>query len=257
MSAITSSTSAVLFWLLRARPPTESTTLYVMVSNTGSTDTETVSVAITVEDAPSLDELPAGDEMGMVVENVAGVAGGTPLITGITPTATLTNPTWVIREAVPAGLDFLVKRLEIVSGTGGTFNLVLSSGEMLDHEAIPGGVLNLHVWAVENGVRSNALEIAITVTDANDAPVFLNAVLNPALDYSPEIAETTAIGTEIARVGARDADGDSVTYAITGGNDDGAFSHQRRNRRDYFAECVELRHHPCHRNLHTNHHGNR
>ena len=198
--------------------PTESTTLYVMVSNTGSTDTETVSVAITVEDAPSLDELPADDEVGTVVENVAGAAGGTPLITGITPTATLTNPTWVIREAVPAGLDFLVKRLEIVDGTGGTFNLVLSSGEMLDHEAIPGGVLNLHVWAVENGVRSNALEIAITVTDANDAPVFLNAVLNPDLNYAPEIAETTAIGTEIAQVEARDVDSAVVTYAITNGN---------------------------------------
>ena len=181
-----------------------------------STDTETVSVAVTVADAPSLDELPAGDEVATIMENTPSTD---PLISGITPAtgSTVTATDFVIREAVPAGLDFLVKRLEIVAD-GNTFNLALKNNQSLDHEAIPGGVLNLHVWAVENGVRSNALEIAITVTDANDAPVFLNAVLNPDLNYAPEIAETTAIGTEIAQVEARDVDSAVVTYAITNGN---------------------------------------
>ena len=60
-----------------------------------------------------------------------------------------------------------MSKFDIVSGTGGTFNLVLSSGESLDYDAIPSGVLNLHVWA-EVGVdkvRSNALALQIQVEE--------------------------------------------------------------------------------------------
>ena len=207
-----------------------STNLQITVTNDDG-DSETVSVAITVMDAPSLNELPAGDEMGMVVENVEGAAsGGTPLIMGITPTATLTNPTWVIREAVPAGLDF-AERFEIVadSTTPGTFNLVLSSGESLDHEAIPDGVLNLHVWAVENGVRSNALTLSITVTDANDAPMFIPTGDDTLVNDGDMImlAESAGQGHVVARVRALDVDSSSpnnqVSYAITAGNTGNVF----------------------------------
>ena len=201
--------------------------VYVQVTDGDST--QTVKIDVMVADAPVLNPLPDGDETATIAENEART---TPLISGITPAtgSTVTATDFVIREAVPAGLGFLVDRLEIVPGTGNTFNLVLKNGETLDFEAIPGGVLNLHVF-VENsaGVRSAPLEIAITVTDANDAPIFQTAAQNSDLDYTAEIPENAAMNTMVAQVGAIDVDaGDNVTYEITAGNADGAFSIDNR-----------------------------
>ena len=148
-------------------------TLHIEVSNDDASETEIVRVEVTVADAPSLDELPAGDETATIMENVAGAAGdGTALITGITTSAT--NPSWEISEANPAGQSAIADKFGIVSGTGDTFNLVLKAGEILNYDAIPGGVLNLHVWA-EVGVdkvRSNALALRIQVEQDPDEVAF-------------------------------------------------------------------------------------
>ena len=200
--------------------------VYVQVTDGDST--QTVKIEVMVADAPTLNELPDGAESITIAENVPST---TPLITGITPADTsITAADFVIREADPAGLDFLVDRLEIVPGTGNTFNLMLKNNQSLDFEAIPGGVLNLHVF-VENsaGVRSAPLEIAITVTDANDAPIFQTAAQNSDLDYTAEIPENAAMNTMVAQVGAIDVDaGDNVTYEITNGNTGNAFSIDNR-----------------------------
>ena len=204
------------------------TTLHIEVSNDDAAETQIVRVEVTVADAPSLDELPDGAESITIAENVPSTDA---LISGITPTAPLTNPTWIIREAVPAGLGFLVDRLEIMEDTTtpGTFNLMLKNNQTLDFEAIPGGVLNLHVFAENAGVRSAPLEIAITVTDANDAPIFQTEAQNSNLDYTAEIPENAAMNTMVAQVGAIDVDaGDSVTYEITNGNTGNAFSIDNR-----------------------------
>ena len=207
------------------------TTLHIEVSNDDASESEIVRVEVTVADAPTLNELPDGAESITIAENEART---TPLISGITPAtgSTVTAADFVIREAVPAGLGFLVDRLQIMEDitTPGTFNLMLKDNQSLDFEAIPGGVLNLHVF-VENsaGVRSNALEIAITVTDANDAPIFQTAAQNSDLDYTAEIPENAAMNTMVAQVGAIDVDaGDNVTYEITNGNTGNAFSIDNR-----------------------------
>ena len=139
--------------------------VYVQVTDGNSM--QTVKIDVMVADAPSLDELPAGDEVGTIMENTPSTDA---LISGITPDDTsITAADFVIREAVPAGLGFLVDRLEIVDGTGNTFNLALKSGQSLDYDAIPGGVLNVHVWAeTSSGVRSNALELRIQVEEDPD-----------------------------------------------------------------------------------------
>ena len=204
------------------------TTLHIEVSNDDAAETQIVRVEVTVADAPVLNPLPDGAESTTIAENVPSTDA---LISGITPEGTgVTATDFVIREAVPAGLGFLVERLEIVDGaTTGTFNLALRSGETLDHEAIPGGVLNLHVFAENAGVRSAPLEIAITVTDANDAPIFQTEAQNSDLDYTAEIPENAAMNTMVAQVGAIDVDaGDSVTYEITNGNTGNAFSIDNR-----------------------------
>ena len=147
-------------------------TLHIEVSNGTPSETQIVRVAVTVADAPSLDELPAGDETATIMENVEGAAGGTALITGITTSAT--NPSWEISEANPAGQSAIADKFEIVSGTGDTFNLVLKAGEILNYDAIPGGVLNLHVWAEvgDNDIRSNALALRIQVEEDPDEVAF-------------------------------------------------------------------------------------
>lgn len=58
--------------------------------------------------------------------------------------------------------------------------------------------------------------VNVTVNAVNDAPV--------ANDNSGSVAEDAAVGTAVAAVSATDADtGDSLSYAITGGNTAGAF----------------------------------
>ena len=144
------------------------TTLRIEVSN--GDESKIVSIAVTVAAAPVLNELPADATTATIMENVEGGTGtGTILISGITPTAPLSNPTWEIREANPAGLAALLDAKFAIVAAGNAYNLVLKDGASLDYDAIPRGVINLHVWVKENGVRSNALELRIQVeTDPSE-----------------------------------------------------------------------------------------
>ena len=138
-------------------------TLLVAVSNRD--ETEIVEVEINVAPTPNLrpgSNNGADITTGRIVENIAGAASG---ITGITTTAS--NPAWVIREATPTGFNFADK-FDIVSGEGGSFNLVLKSEESLNFEEIANGAIDLRVWAVENDVHSNALEFTINVGNAEE-----------------------------------------------------------------------------------------
>ena len=167
-------------------------TLHIEVSNGTPSESEIVRVEVTVADAPRLDELPAGDETATIMENVAGGSGdGTALITGITTSAT--NPSWEISEANPAGQSAIADKFGIVSGTGDTFNLVLKAGEILNYDAIPGGVLNLHVWA-EVGVdkvRSNALALRIQVEQDPDEVAFSGSFTGIVAEDGDLVAQGT------------------------------------------------------------------
>ena len=194
--------------------PTADTTLNVMVTNSDGAS-EMVSVEITVATAPEL--TAPTDTTGMVVENVVG--DGTALISGIMPATgtTVTATDFVIRA--PGGLS---DKFVVVAGAGDTFDLALATGESLDYEAFSdsNGEFNVEVWAVEGGVRSNALTLTVTVEDANDAPVFTTT----GQDLIAEIPETqTAANGTILTVEAVDADRDSVTYSVSGGTGMGMF----------------------------------
>ena len=127
---------------------------------------------------------------------------------------------WVIRAP-----DDLSNKFAVMPD-GGNHKLVLASGQSLDFEAIPGGEFDVDVWGeTTDGVRSNTLTFTITVTEANDAPVFIPGTEDNGLtDGTETLLETATQGTEVARVGAHDADGDSVTYSIESGDPDNAFS---------------------------------
>ena len=193
------------------------TTLRIEVSS--GTETAMVEVEVTVADALTLEEVGTGFAPTPIVENVEGVAGGTDLVAGISVTGA-TNPDWVIRA--PGGFS---NKFDVVDDSG-NYKLVLKEGESLDYEAFfdSDGEFNVEVWAVEGGVRSNALTLSVTVTDVNEAPVFTTTGQN----LIAEIPETqTAADGAILTVEAVDADGGSannaVRYAITGGTGMGMF----------------------------------
>ena len=190
-------------------------TLHIEVSNSDAAESEIVRVAVTVADAPTLNELPAGDDVGTIMENVVGAAGGTALITGITTSAT--NPTWKIGEANPAGLSAIMNKFEIVSGTGITYNLVLKAGESLDYEAIPRGVLNLHLWAKENGVRSNPLELRIQVENDPDEVGFSGDFTGIVTEDGNGIAQGTISVENQDSATATPTDGTYGTLALDDG----------------------------------------
>ena len=189
------------------------TTLQIRVTN--GADTEMVSVEVRVATAPTLDQLSASSPSGTVAENTPGE----DLIMGIT-TSGASVTSWVIRAPGDLSNKFAVMP------EGGNHKLVLASGQSLDFEAIPGGEFDVDVWGeTTDGVRSNTLTFTITVTDANDAPVFIPGTEDNGLtDGTETLLETATQDTEVARVGAHDADGDSVTYSIATGDPDNAFS---------------------------------
>ena len=189
------------------------TTLQIRVTN--GADTEMVSVEVRVATAPTLDQLSASSPSGTVAENTPGE----DLIMGIT-TSGASVTSWVIRAPGDLSNKFAVMP------EGGNHKLVLASGQSLDFEAIPGGEFDVDVWGeTTDGVRSNTLTFTITVTDANDAPVFIPGTEDNGLtDGTETLLETATQDTEVARVGAHDADGDSVTYSIATGDPENAFS---------------------------------
>ena len=188
--------------------------VYVQVTDGDST--QTVKIEVMVADAPVLDELPAGDETATIMENTPSTD---PLITGIMPDDTsITAADFVIREAVPAGLGFLVDRLEIVSGTGDTFNLALKSGQSLDQDAIPGGVLNLHVWAeTSSGVRSNVLELRIQVEEDPDEVGFVGSFTGIVSEDDNLVAQGTITIANQGSATATPADGTYGTLTLDDG----------------------------------------
>ncbi|SHK48895.1 Metallo-peptidase family M12 [Rubritalea squalenifaciens DSM 18772] len=107
---------------------------------------------------------------------------------------------------------------EITGGNDGAFTIDSATGEIttaapLDFESASQHVLTV---TVSDGELSDTATVTIDVTDVNEAPVIADA--------SGVVSEDVEIGTYVATVAATDQDaGDSVSYAITGGND-GSFA---------------------------------
>ena len=104
----------------------------------------------------------------------------------------------------------------------GKFAIVSADGQVtvagaLDHATAASYTLTVQARDGNGGTDTAAA--TITVTDANEAPVF-----NPS-SYAFSIPEDTATGGSVGAVSASDPDeGQSVAYSITAGNDAGRFS---------------------------------
>ncbi len=94
----------------------------------------------------------------------------------------------------------------------------ITLADTLDYETATSHTLT--VQATDSGGRTDTAEVIITVANANDeSPMFGAAI------YNAIIAENAVRGTVLVQIDASDADAnDTLTYAITSGNDDGLFS---------------------------------
>uniref|UniRef100_A0A4W6DCA0 Si:dkey-22o22.2 n=1 Tax=Lates calcarifer TaxID=8187 RepID=A0A4W6DCA0_LATCA len=106
---------------------------------------------------------------------------------------------------------------------GGDFDItsggVVSSARRLDYER-PNHIYEFVVVAVDAGTppRTGTASVRIRVANSNDeAPVFSQSV------YKTFLSEDAGPDTLVAIVHANDPDGDGVSYAITGGNEDSNF----------------------------------
>jgi VCBS repeat-containing protein len=105
---------------------------------------------------------------------------------------------------------------------GGAFTIDAATGEItvadsarLNFEAAP--VFNLIVTVTDAGGLTDSAAVTVTVTDVNESPTASNATFS--------LAEDSADGTVVGTVAASDPDtGDTLTYAITAGDPDGAFA---------------------------------
>ena len=85
----------------------------------------------------------------------------------------------------------------------------------LDYETATSHTISVQVED-EAGLTDTA-EVTISLIDIDHAPVFAQE------SYSVDIARGAEIGDIITNIAATDADGDTLTYAITAGNDNGLF----------------------------------
>ncbi|KAM4601120.1 neural-cadherin [Polymixia lowei] len=96
---------------------------------------------------------------------------------------------------------------------------VVSPSRSLDYER-PNHMYEFVVVAVDAGVppRTGTASVRIRMTNSNDeAPIFTQSI------YKTFLSEDAGPDTLVAIVHAKDPDGDAVSYAITGGNEDSNF----------------------------------
>jgi len=78
---------------------------------------------------------------------------------------------------------------------------------------------------VSDGTNSTTVQVALNETDVNDsAPVFTNQNAGSGTSYSFDYAEGSSTSDVLGQVSATDAEGDTLTFSITGGNDDGWYA---------------------------------
>ena len=120
--------------------------------------------------------------------------------------------------------DFAVSdaRFQVVAD-GTNWKLQLKTGATLNYEDASDRSIVLSV-KVNDGIHdSHAIAVTLTVTDANDAPVFNEYALQWFATFAADgnVAEDIAIDTPIAVIWASDDDGNSLTYRLL----DGASAH--------------------------------
>ena len=113
--------------------------------------------------------------------------------------------------------DITDDRFEILAYGSLLWQLKLKIGESLDHESHDGS-FELTFSVTDDEGNASTETVSIVITDVNEAPVFMHD------SYTETISEDITVGSAIETLVAQDVDdGDSLTYSITDGNEDGFF----------------------------------
>ncbi len=137
-----------------------------------------------------------------VAENSAtGTAVGT-----VSATTTGAGP---VTYALTAGTDAGALALDASTGA-------LTVTGALDYETTASYPLTVTASDPAGGTSTAA--VTVTVTDVDEPPAF------GAADYAFSVAEDAAVGAAVGTVAATDPEDGAVTYAITAGNEAGAFA---------------------------------
>ncbi len=134
-------------------------------------------------------------------DSATGTAVGT-----VTATITGAGP---VTYALTAGNDTGAFALDASRGA-------LTVAGALDYETTAS--YGLTVTARDPAGGSSTAAVTVTVTDVDEPPAF------GAADYAFTMAEDAAVGAAVGTVPATDPEGGAVTYAITAGNEAGAFA---------------------------------
>ena len=166
----------------------------------GLSDTVAVSIGVTdVNEAPSFDAA----EYAFTVAEDAAVGASVGSVSATDPDED------TVTYSITAGDD------------DGKFSIdssgAISVAEALDYESSPAHTLT--VEATDAGGLSDTATVSIEITDVNEAPSF------GADEYTFTVPENSAIAHSVGTAAATDPDeGDTLTYSISAGNDEGAFA---------------------------------
>ncbi|MGI6417730.1 MAG: cadherin domain-containing protein [Thermoguttaceae bacterium] len=165
-------------------------------------------VTVTTSTAPANQAPQAADATFSVAENAAV---GTPV--GTVTATDADSPAQTLAYAITAGNNAGV--FAINSATG---QITVANNSGLNYEATSKYTLTVEV--TDNGTPnlSDTATITINLADVNEAPILADATFS--------VAENAAVGTPVGTVAASDPDrpAQTLTYAITAGNNSGAFA---------------------------------
>jgi hypothetical protein len=176
----------------------------VRTSSTGGTDTQTVFVTVTnTDEAPVITSNGGGATAAIsLAENIAAVTS-----------VSATDPEGDTRSySIVGGAD---AALFTIDSATGALNFISAPNFEAPGDAGANNVYNITVRATANGLTDDQ-DIAITITNANEAPILAGGPTG-----SVSIAENITAATTIS---ATDPEGDSVTYSVIGGADAALFT---------------------------------
>ena len=186
-------------------------TVSITASDGSLADTITVTITVTDVDEDPSNRAPVFTEGASTTRTIAeNTAVGTNIGSAV--------------SATDADGDTLTYTL---SGTdAAAFNIVSTTGQLRTQAALDYETKSIYTVSItaSDGSLTDTITVTITVTDVDEVPPNRAPVFTEGASTTRTIAENTAVGTNIgSAVSATDADGDTLTYTLSG-TDAAAFS---------------------------------
>ena len=141
------------------------------------------------------------------------VAENSPADTAVGSVTATTTGSGSVTYAITAGNDAAAFAIDAATGA-------LTVTGALDHETSASYMLTVEARA---GGSQTTTTATVTVTDVDEAPAF------GAADYAFSVAEDAVAGAAVGTVSATDPEDGDLSYAITAGNEAGAFALDSRS----------------------------